>query len=147
MQQSLPSHRSGVSSATTLSLLFGLIALHTLGIVYGWYLIYGWFSSVLHFLGGITAASLALWAWDRYVRIGLGGINPVALFLITLSAVALVGVVWEFFEFALDAGLFGTPHIISQPSVADTIGDLAIDLVGGAVFFGVARLQSKRGVR
>lgn len=132
--------RIGVSNIITLSLLFGVMALHVAGILSGWYTALFWFSSLLHFLGGMAAAAIVVWCCARYSQLGLGALRPTVLFFVVLSAVALIGVLWEFFEFALDAGFFGIPHILSQPSVADTMGDLALDLVGGTIFYILFRI-------
>lgn len=86
----------------------------------------------MHFLGGFaTAWSLQRLYW-KYAKTGGLMIRPPLLFFLCLvSLSALVGVAWEGYEYIHDL-LYPLHHF--QPSVADTMGDLALDVVGGAVF-------------
>jgi hypothetical protein len=82
----------------------------------------------LHLVGGATAGVgyVLLVSWTLPHRI-LSGIPRLHLMLSTLSFVALVAVLWEFFELFtdtyLDTGL--------QGSVAETLKDIAVGLLGG----------------
>jgi len=57
--------------------------------------------------------------------------------IIVLGFTSLIGVGWEFFEFSFDfLASLNSWHIIkSQPSTADTMGDLFFDLLGGFVAY------------
>lgn len=84
----------------------------------------------MHFLGGVSiavggAAFLVSYAGRDFLRR-----EPrwfLILFLVGLTMT--VGVLWEFMEFGFDL-LF---HTVNQQGLRDTMGDLAMDLVGGVV--------------
>lgn len=89
-----------------------------------------WFSPGFHTLGGfVTAWTLAL-GIHLLGPWGFFHLHRYLIFISYISMVALVGVVWEFAEFTLDTVLGWN----WQPSLADTMSDLALDLVGGLVF-------------
>ena len=146
MKHESVSRSSASTHVVTPLLLFGVAVLHSTGILFGWYWSFSFFSGLLHFLGGMAAAAVALWIFERYAHLDLHAVHPAVFFVMILSAVALIGVCWEFFEFALDAGFFGAPTFRSQLGVGDTMGDLALDLLGGTILFGLSRLQSKTRV-
>lgn len=101
----------------------------------------GWDMS-MHFLGGVTIAWGArraqlfllatkrvspgipswLWAWQAW------------------GTVAIAGIAWEVFEFLGDVFL-GT-HM--QPSLTDTMGDLILDMSGGALFILFSHFLKKK---
>lgn len=56
-------------------------------------------------------------------------------FAYVLAFTMAFGVVWEVLEFAitLATGAIGVDSVLTQYSVADTLGDLVFDLVGGAL--------------
>lgn len=61
--------------------------------------------------------------------------------------VAFVGVMWEFYEFGMDLVLqrgVSTYALLGQEGVADTMGDLFFDLLGGlAVAITVVRYSER----
>lgn len=102
-------------------------------LVTGWYYMPRmiWIDIPMHFWGGMVAG---IWAWIVFVRERAGSFSFIEKWLLVFGAAALVGVGWEFFEWVLD-------HVLSQwytfprtqPSVDDVLGDLAMDLLGGAI--------------
>ncbi len=118
-----------------LSLLGLIFVLHALAASFGWYLRYPAFSIIPHFLGGFWIGCLALYyARSRSAFVTLPK-SPWGRAVLFLAFVALVGVMWEFYEFMFDRVMIaiGNPFR-TQPSLADTMGDLAMDLFGGCVF-------------
>ena len=57
--------------------------------------------------------------------------HPLFLFLIIISLVALIGVLWEFSEYGLDLLFERAGEAALQPGPKDTIFDLFFDLAGG----------------
>lgn len=54
--------------------------------------------------------------------------------VLILSFVALIGVLWELWEFSYDFFISSYPQPLQQ-GMADTMGDLFFDLVGGLTAF------------
>ncbi len=126
-----------MSSPCFLIFLFTFIfGVHILSIFRDWYFLFPWLDTPLHFLGGLFIGLSAIYLTNYLSRL-FGDRNRLEDFIFVLGAVSLIGILWEFFEFGLDyfysLGLIGFQ---SQLSVADTIGDLFFDILGGlaAVF-------------
>lgn len=94
---------------------------------------------LLHVLGGIVVGWLALaFLQDDIVR--LSGWKQA---LIIVSVACLVGVLWEFAEFAADFSPVWLYHWFHGGDLADTMGDLASD-VGGGLIFALWALRKER---
>lgn len=93
------------------------------------YWLYLWFDMPMHFLGGLTAALGYLALRDFFPRL------PKTLFRIslTLSFVFLVAVAWELFEVWAGIPLHEPDYIL------DTLMDLCLGLLGGAVGYFVGK--------
>lgn len=91
------------------------------------YLRWWWFDIPMHMVGGFVIALLFVGLFrDRYASRGWA--FPLwALFSFGLGVVALTGVLWEFFEYAVSF-LSGSWAL----EINDTIHDLLNDLLGGA---------------
>lgn len=136
----------------TPSFVFGLLAcivtFHLVGILTNWYRTIFWFPMLLHLAGGVWLGALFFFLAKRRGMSALlesaGGVET--LFLV-LGFVALGGVFWELFEFGVDA-FIPDPSLRNQaPYLADTMGDLAVDLIGGILLFaGVRAKFSRRAV-
>ena len=108
------------------------------------------YDAVMHFVSGILEVSFFLWLARRSVSWNLfkGGFWQNVLIMVAL--VALVSVSWEILEFGYDSFrvdilhhnlLLPTNHY-TQPSNADTVGDLLAGLLGGIttlVFLKISR--------
>jgi hypothetical protein len=112
---------------------FMLGCLHLIFTYSGFYLNSGldWIDIPLHLTGGacvaFAAAMLIAYAIKRKK---LPSIPWYFFILCVLGVVALVGLVWEFYEFLAD---YFYPVILRQADNADTMKDLANDLNGGLV--------------
>lgn len=124
-----------VSSKLIIGLLTFILVVHILASIYHWYWVYPWFDMPMHFLGGFWLAMLFF-----YFKPSFEFQNPkfnklpncLITVIIVLGFVALVGVLWEFFEFLCDAFIAANGYMeASQLGVGDTIGDLFFDLLGG----------------
>lgn len=136
-----------LSSQFLVVLFFAIHAVNIGGILANWQRTFTWLDNGLHFAGGLWVG-LVFFALVQEYAASLHTIpfSRVILPLFALSFVALVGVAWEFFEFGLDRYV-STPRniLMSQPSIADTMSDLFLDLVGGAfaVIVGYVRRTRK----
>ena len=87
-----------------------------------------WYDMLLHFLGGMMVAMLLLHyaeKWPSFIQ--LPG-NRFVRFVCIVSFVALIGVFWEFYEYA--AGYVFRAFDLQLP---DTLSDLFFDLAGASV--------------
>jgi len=100
-----------------------ILAVH---LILSWFELYdrlSWVDIPMHLFGGVSIG-VAYALLSRRLGIPLQGLMLLAFIV---SLVGLTAVVWELHEFALDA-LLGWS---TQPSVADTMGDLFLGLLGG----------------
>ena len=102
---------------------------------------------VLHMMGGFWVALLALYMGRRFFGEPALGARPLISFVLVLGIVALVGIIWELFEFSLDVFFASSNVPLQQGGLVDTMIDLIFDLLGGslATFFcirGVRRIQT-----
>lgn len=109
-------------------------------VLYDLYFVWDWFDVFMHFLGGLSIGIGWLVIQRRFGQ----GISRWYQFVTLLGIVALMGVLWECMEFAMDYyHVYGS--IPNQSSLADTMQDLVMDLLGGlvvAVYAVLARLHS-----
>lgn len=98
------------------------------------------FDVFMHILGGfvtVWSSYLFLSYLKKYKKII---IRPLSIFCFTLiGSTAIVGILWEVYEFCMHA-LTG---LVTQPSVADTVADLGNDLIGAVLFCGILLLLNK----
>ncbi len=88
------------------------------------------FDMPMHFIGGVAIAHFFVVCYRSASERELLGHQATVMFPpMILGLTCLAAVVWEFVEFAADQQ-FG---IHSQPSLADTMLDLLLGLLGGAV--------------
>ncbi len=99
------------------------------------------FDIPMHFIGGVAIAYFIGLSYRAAAELKLLGEPSAVVFPpMILGLTSLAAVVWEFAEFIADQQ-FGT-H--SQPSLADTLLDLLMGLLGGAIWIFGAHLCSKR---
>lgn len=101
-----------------------------------------WFSPLFHTLGGFATAWTLVMGVHFFGPWGVFQLHKRLIILFYIALVSLVGVVWEFAEFVLDEALGWN----WQPSLADTISDLALDLVGGLIFLIIYGYYWKRHI-
>ena len=116
--------------------IIGVFLTHTLALLYFGYWKLPWLDLVLHFSGGLVAASVFFNLSDRFPELASFRRNRLVTLILVIAFVALVGVLWEFFEFGLDQ-FFGFRDIRwqFQDSIADTMTDLFMDLLGALALF------------
>jgi len=91
------------------------------------------FDKVLHVLGGVAVAWMAM----ATLQNDIGDLAWFKQALIVVAVACLIGVVWEFAEYASNFTRHTYPlwyHYFHGGDLADTLGDLAADVSGGAVF-------------
>lgn len=95
------------------------------------------FDVLAHVLGGAAVAWTGMILLERWRRRGWVTLRPFVLRdYLVFSSVALIGVVWEFWEFVMQA----TTGDIYQISIADTMNDLFMDLIGALLLIAVYRI-------
>ena len=126
-------------------IVFSVAILHAIGFVYGWYTAL-WFSMLLHALGGFFVGGIAYVYAERFGIFPLPGARAaIAAFLIVLGFAALAGVLWELFEFALDRIAPAGVYLAVSDVFADTMGDLAMDMMGAIAAFVFFRVTRRNG--
>ncbi len=95
------------------------------------------FDVLAHVLGGFTIAWMGMMLLERWRRRGWITIRPfIFRDYIVFATVSLIGVVWEFWEFIMQ-WITGDLY---QPSIADTMNDLFMDLLGGILLIAAYRI-------
>ena len=95
----------------------------------------------MHLLGGFAIAFFLWTAYSVGARHGaLGRPNDAAVAALTLTSTATCAIFWEFAEYLSDRYL-GTN---TQKGLEDTLLDLLLGLVGGAVFVAASWFQRRR---
>lgn len=89
------------------------------------------FDTLMHFAGGAAVGWWALLALTNNRTLAL---DPARALLFIIGAAALLGIGWELFEWALDntVGVWYTAQK-AQPSLNDSMADLALDVLGGFI--------------
>ncbi|MBU4479995.1 hypothetical protein KKG48_00940 [Patescibacteria group bacterium] len=82
-----------------------------------------WFDILMHFLGGFWVSLTALWFFYFSGFVKDFRKNLFNVFLISLVSIFAVGIGWEVFEFMIEISF-------SNNYVADTVGDLIMDVIG-----------------
>ena len=96
-----------------------------------------WLDIPMHFLGGVAVASSFLLTLNYLQKEKYLKINRLFLFIFAVSIVSLFAVLWEFYEFLLQL----YTGIVYQPSIADTMKDLFMGLLGGIAASGIFALK------
>ncbi len=116
-----------------LVLILVILFFSTLATFYSSFWQIWWFDIVMHLLGGIWAGLFFLYLFSARKQV-FNDSNFILNLLGAISFAALVGVIWEIYEFSFDQ-LIAMPRslVLSQPSLNDTIKDLFNDLTGGFI--------------
>jgi hypothetical protein len=114
-----------------LFVIFAILAflggLHYLGQTFYFYWDLRWYDNLAHFLGGLSMGFLCLWLWYRSGFFGMSVPNKKEAFLTAILGGMLIGLGWEFFEFA-----YGIANPIGSYAL-DTFNDLASDFIGASL--------------
>ncbi len=110
-----------------------------------WLMLNWLYSAPYHFMGGVAMAMLYVYFWERHPE--LYGFKKSAWVNIAMCVgfVAMIGVWWEFYEYAMDAFAPLIPILhpaISNFGLIDTLSDLFFDMFGAAALFVVYRRSS-----
>ncbi len=126
--------RSGVLGWNAVGLIGVIALLHALATLYGWYYTIRWFDIPMHVAGGVW---VALWfAYDIVSRRRwIDGRRFMPFLVFGIATVALVGIVWEFYEFFLDIIVLKSYALNAAPGYLhfDTLKDLFDDILGGVI--------------
>ena len=90
----------------------------------------------MHFFGGVLIGR-SYFLFLNYIQEKgyLGKTHPLIFFAIVISMVGLTVVTWEFLEFSSDYIL----HTTAQPSLANTMQDMFLGIIGGMVGHFIAK--------
>ena len=136
--------------SSTIQLAVALTFVHVLAVVFGWYHSYPWIDAPQHFFGGVLAALIFYWVNFRYpqfFRIVPGALAPM---LLVISWAVFLGVLFEFTEFLYDriaVDYLNLTYRYTQLGLADTMGDLFFDILGGLSLGILMRLRYDRRKR
>jgi len=123
--------------------LAAVLGFWLVGMYYGLHFIFWWYDAVAHFAGGAWVAALAIAAREK-LSLELNGQKTNLVWLLAvLGFVALVGVLWEFFELVLDRYILYNGFTYLPGVYEDTLLDLFMDLVGGAAFYCILLLMNR----
>jgi hypothetical protein len=117
-----------------------VVVVHGLALLLQWYGRWPDFDIPMHFAGGFVMGLLAIALQHEFLRFhGLPGAAWWHELLFVLGFVALIAIGWELHEFLIDEWWGRTAGALSQLSLRDTMGDLAIGLIGATVAHGMFR--------
>ncbi len=92
----------------------------------------------MHFLGGLWIVFSAYYIFHFSNTIGEVGKKSYSIFILLLTAVLTVGILWEVFEYLVGA-------IPKTDYVFDTCLDLAMDILGGVTaYFFISKITRKK---
>jgi len=112
-----------------------VVFLHGVSLYFSLYWKLQGFDKFMHLLGGMWLGCLAMWYVNFYKKLDLLRFDNFFQIMAATGAAALGGVLWEGFEFVLDAYLNTISRYVDfmQPNILDTMGDLVFDLWGGLI--------------
>ena len=111
--------------------LCSIFIAHALTIVQGWYITHQWVDIPLHIAGGAWVAFVFFYFQRRHILL-FSALPFWFSLLMVVGFVMLVGVAWEWLEFGFDYFFAKDNFLIcAQLGLADTMGDLVMDLLGG----------------
>lgn len=115
--------------------IFGaiILAFHALFLMIGNFYKIWWADIALHFSGGIFVGLFAIWFIFNKANLPMQKekLPFYIIFILVVSFAALIGVLWEFYEFTLDEITgYKSSKIVMQENLKDTMGDLFFDLLG-----------------
>ncbi len=125
-------------------LIFFIFIAHSFALYFSLYWRYWWFDNVLHFLGGLWLASVAIWFIYFAGKIKAEFIPALFILIAVVSFAVFGGVLWEFYEFSFDFFFAKNGQMgFAQLGLADTMSDLFFDMLGGLTI-ALAFLRKKK---
>ncbi len=102
--------------------VFSIFLLNSAGSFFSWYTLLPWYDNMMHFLGGVWLALVAVWLLYSRIQEKRAGIISVLLFV-------LVGaLLWEGLEYFVQA-VTKAPGSLATP--VDSVSDIVFGLLGG----------------
>lgn len=109
-----------------------LLIIHSIATFYSWYWLFPWLDIPMHFLGGAFVAMIFVWLFRKLQGTLDHPLKFLILTILLLGFVALIGVLWEFFEFVCDLLVSSKGwRFLANQGTGDMISDLFFDLLGG----------------
>lgn len=108
-------------------LLYIIATLHIAALYFFWYWSVWWYDILVHTLGGVWIGGMAL-----FILLGKGGEKRNSLFMrffLPLVATALIGILWEAYEWNVDQIIL----FRFQGDMIDTLSDIGADISGGFI--------------
>ncbi|MBI4262220.1 hypothetical protein HY624_01705 [Candidatus Uhrbacteria bacterium] len=127
---------------TILSPMIIVFSFHVVGGAFFYiYDVFPEIDNVLHFLGGVSTAMSVLLAqqWGDETH-QIPAVRGWLRIVLGVALVALVAVLWELLEFALDRIIPGGRF---QDGLFDTMLDLIMGLLGALVVFGIGAVRAR----
>jgi thiol:disulfide interchange protein len=116
--------------------VFAVFLLNSAGSFFSWYTLLPWYDNMMHFLGGVWLALVAIWLFYSHIEQKRAGIISVLLFV-------FVGVfLWEGLEYFVQA-ITNAPGSLATPK--DSVSDMVFGLLGGflAGLHTIKRIRNK----
>lgn len=129
-------------------LLFIIAAVHLVGILKGLYWRLWWYDIPLHLAGGAWVGILFFYLFGERLRIFSHSYfleNILFTFIVALSFVVAIGMLWEFYEYLYDVFIASRhPVRAAQQGPLDTLADIFNDILGGFVSVSVLLYSLKQ---
>lgn len=116
-----------------------LLTLHGAGILLDYYLIFPYFDTIVHVIGGFWTAIVFVYYCKKYRKVLINE-KLLRKMAITVGFVTMVAIIWEFFEFYLNIRL-DSPAQTYIDTITDVIWGIFGSLIAGFVIF--HNLQNK----
>ncbi len=129
----------------TLFSLIGILSFHFLGSFYHWYDAVLWLDIPMHLIGGMWVALLFVYLFEKYL-LKLEQVHFFRSLILALGFVALIGILWEFYEYLSDVYIYKIHplNLVFNPkNYPDTLSDIVNDLVGGTAVLSIIYLLRK----
>ena len=124
------SGKDGILGYILIGLTIFIFGFQSIGETTGARLRWDIWDQLLHFFGGVWMATIFLYFFINRLRLFNIYQNRWLTAFFVLSFVALVGIVWEFFEYAV--GFIFQDHWVGTAEWGvDTLSDLFLDFAGG----------------
>ena len=112
------------------------VAAHQMGSLLSWYQDFTWYDTFVHTIGGFWVAVTVFGLLPRYINtVKLHTALREHTVRTLLSAVLVVALLWELFEFTVSQYAIYAYNVslMLQPGLGDTILDIIAGLVGAAI--------------
>lgn len=127
------------------SSLFSILAVHFVSSTYYWYDKFPWLDIPMHLAGGMWVALLFAYLFEKNL-FSLKQIHFLKALVLCLSFVALIGILWEFYEYLADVYIFKIHplSLVTDPeNYPDTLADIVNDLIGGFLSLSLIYISRK----